>query len=71
MHNRVAEGRGQPREGVKSAFDLWASKRGTENLPKDIAIYLVRRLCCKTLPRIDKEFRYINYTTVSSVVQSV
>ncbi|MCP4340566.1 MAG: hypothetical protein GY799_17195, partial [Desulfobulbaceae bacterium] len=44
---------------------------GTENLPRDIAIYLVRRFCCKTLPSVGKEFGITNYSTVSSVVQRV
>ncbi len=52
-----------------SRSDLLVSKRGTENLPRDIAIYLVRRLCCLTLPSVGKEFGINNYSTVSSVVQ--
>ncbi|MCP3890290.1 MAG: hypothetical protein GY702_15690 [Desulfobulbaceae bacterium] len=54
-----------------SREQLLASKRGTENLPRDIAIYLVRRFCCKTLPDVGKEFGITNYSTVSSVVQRV
>jgi putative transposase len=46
-------------------------KRGTENITRDIAIYLVRRLCCKTMPDVGKEFGINNYSTVSSVVQRV
>jgi len=46
-------------------------KRGTENLPRDIAIYLVRQLCCLTLPSVGQEFGINNYSTVSSVVQRV
>jgi len=38
---------------------------------RDIAIYLVRRLCCTTLPNVDAEFSINNYSTVSSVVQRV
>ncbi len=49
--------------------ELLTSKRGTENIARDIAIYLVRRLCCKTLPNVGKEFGISNYSTVSSVVQ--
>lgn len=52
-----------------SRNELFASKRGTENLPRDIAIYLVRLLCCLTLPNVGKEFGINNYSTVSSVVQ--
>lgn len=29
-----------------SRGQLWVSKRVTENLPRDIVIYLVRRFCC-------------------------
>ncbi len=54
-----------------SRNELLVSKRGTENLPKDIAIYLVRQLCCLTLPGVGKEFGINNYSTVSSVVQRV
>jgi REP-associated tyrosine transposase len=54
-----------------SRSDLLISKRGTENLPRDIAIFLVRRLCRLTLPREGKEFGINNYSIVSSVVQRV
>ncbi len=54
-----------------SRSELLVSKRGTENLAKDIAIYLVRVLCCKTLPHVGKEFEIKNYSTVSSAVQRV
>ena len=40
-------------------------------MARDIAIYLVRRLCCRTLPQIGTEFNINNYSTVSSVVQRV
>ncbi len=49
--------------------ELLTSKRGTENIARDIAIYLVRRLCCKTLPNVGKEFGIDNYSSVSSVIQ--
>ncbi len=54
-----------------SRSDLLISKRGTENHPRDVAIYLVRCLCCLTLPSVGKEFGINNYSTVSSVVQRV
>lgn len=50
---------------------LMQSRRGTENLPRDIAIYLVRQLCALTLPQVGKEFGIENYSSVSSVVQRV
>ena len=52
-----------------SRKELLVSKRGTENLPRDVAIYLVRRLCRMTLPCVGREFGIRNYSTVSSVVQ--
>ena len=54
-----------------SREELFASRRGTENLPRDVAIYLVRRLCRMTLPQVGREFGIENYSTVSSVVQRV
>ena len=54
-----------------SKEELLESRRGTVNLPRDVAIYLVRRLCRMTLPQIGKEFGIENYSTVSSVVQRV
>ncbi|HIJ89295.1 MAG: transposase [Desulfobulbaceae bacterium] len=47
---------------------LQASRRGSENLPRDIAIYLVRRYSRKTLVETGIYFRIGNYSTVSSVV---
>ena len=51
--------------------ELLISKRGTENAPRDMAIYLVRRLCRLTLPNVGREFGVRNYSTVSSAVQRV
>lgn len=51
--------------------EMLYSRRGAENIARDIAIYLVRRLCCKTLPNVGSEFGINNYSTVSSVVQRV
>jgi len=45
------------------------SKRGSENLPRDVAIYLVRSLCRMTLPDVGEVFGIGNYSSVSSVVQ--
>lgn len=49
--------------------DLFASKRGTENIPRDAAIYLVRRLCKMTLPKVGEKFGIENYSSVSSAIQ--
>jgi chromosomal replication initiation ATPase DnaA len=56
--------------GVSRA-ELFESRRGTENLPRDAAIYLVRRLCRMTLPSVGRVFGVGNYSSVSSVVQRV
>lgn len=52
-----------------SKQEMLHSRRGTENIARDIAIYLGRRLCCKALPKVGAEFGINNYSTVSSVVQ--
>ena len=54
-----------------SKEELFESRRGTVNLPRDVAIYLVRRLCRMTLPQVGREFGVENYSTVSSVFQRV
>ena len=54
-----------------SRTDLLRSRRGQENLHKDIAIYLVRNLCRMTLPEVGRVFGITNYSSVSSVVQRV
>jgi REP-associated tyrosine transposase len=47
------------------------SKRGTENLPRDVAIYLVRHHNRATLTSVGKHFGIENYSTVSSAVERV
>lgn len=47
------------------------SKRGTENLPRDIAIYLVRLHCRDTLSNIGRYFGIGHYSTVSSAVERI
>lgn len=54
-----------------SRDEFLLSKRGAENLPIDIAVYLVRQLCGLTLPSVCKEFGIYSYSTVSIVVQRV
>ena len=48
--------------------ELMTSRRGSENFPRDIAIYLIRRYSRKTLTEIGAYFRISNYSTVSSAV---
>ncbi|MFO7607352.1 MAG: transposase [Desulfurivibrionaceae bacterium] len=51
--------------------ELFASRRGKENLPRDVAIYLVRRYCRETLPSVGRYFGIENYSTVSSIIERV
>jgi putative transposase len=48
--------------------ELTISRRGTENLPRDVAIFLVRQHCRETLAGVGQHFSISNYSTVSSVV---
>lgn len=54
-----------------SREEMLVSRRGNENLPRDVSVYLVRRLCRMTLPSVGSEFGIENYSTVSSIVQRV
>jgi REP element-mobilizing transposase RayT len=51
--------------------DLFVSRRGAENLPRDVAIYLVRRYCRETLAVIGRHFSIDNYSTVSTVIARI
>ena len=50
---------------------LEKSKRGFRNMPKDVAIYLVRRHSNETLANIGKYFNMVNYSSVSSAIERV
>lgn len=50
---------------------LMAARRGRENLPRDVAVYLSRRHCRKTLTEIGGYFGMSNYSTVSSAVERI
>lgn len=50
---------------------MMASRRGQENLPRDLAIYLVRQHSRITLADIGKHFEIDNYSTVSSAVERI
>jgi len=54
-----------------SRKEMLVSRRGSENLPRDVSVYLVRHLCHMTLPCVGMEFGIKNYSTVSSIVQRV
>ncbi|MGO9121984.1 MAG: transposase [Desulfomonilaceae bacterium] len=47
---------------------LMSSNRGATNEPRNVAIYLARRLSGETLATIGKAFEISNYSSVSSVV---
>ncbi|MFV9692149.1 MAG: helix-turn-helix domain-containing protein [Desulfobacteria bacterium] len=51
-----------------NAEDLLISKRGSANVPRNIAIYLARRLRGDNLDAIAKAFNIRAYSSVSSVV---
>jgi putative transposase len=48
---------------------LAVSKRGRENLPRDVAIYLVRLGSRETLAVVGQHFSISKYSTVSSAVE--
>ena len=50
---------------------LMKSRRGVENVPRDVAIYLSRRYCRKNLTEIGEHFELSNYSTVSSAVERI
>ena len=52
-----------------SKEQIFISRRGHENLPRNVALYLVRILTRKTMPEIGKQFEMSNYSTVGSVVE--
>ncbi|MCL0037544.1 hypothetical protein M1N10_00845 [Thermodesulfovibrionales bacterium] len=54
-----------------SKEEIAVSKRGTENLPRDVAIYFVRRCCRKTLSEVGRYFGISNYSTVSSAAERI
>ncbi len=55
----------------KENEQLATSRRGTENLPRDIAIYLIRYHCRETLAAIGSLFAIPNYSTVSSAIERI
>ena len=51
--------------------DLYLSRRGYFNEPRNIAIYLIRYLRCDSLKEIGKAFEIGKYSTASSVIERV
>jgi len=50
---------------------LMKTKRGTENLPRDTAVYFLRMYSTETLAGVGRYFNITNYSTVSSIVERV
>lgn len=62
------------REAVCKAFgvdkeELSVSRRGISNVPRSVAIYLLRQLRGEKLDEIGKEFKMGSYSSVSTVIQ--
>ena len=51
--------------------ELYKSKRGVFNEPKNVAIYLIRVLRCEGLEEIGRDFDMTRYSSVSSVIERV
>ena len=51
--------------------DLYVTRRGVFNEPRNVAIYLMRRLRNDTLKQVGEQFGIENYSTVSSIVERV
>lgn len=51
--------------------ELLRSRRGVTNIPKDLAIYTLRRYSQKKLSEIGKAFGVGNYSTVSTAIERV
>ena len=54
-----------------SLEDMYKSKRGWFNKPRNIAIYLIRMLCAKKLTTIAELFHMNTYGAVSNIIQKV
>jgi putative transposase len=50
---------------------LWKSRRGMQNEPRNVAIYLARSYTGKKLEEIGAEFNIDNYSTVSSIIVKI
>ncbi|MDH5561474.1 MAG: transposase [Deltaproteobacteria bacterium] len=48
---------------------LLTSKRGTENIPRDVAIYLQRKYCGQTLAELGIDYDMVSYSSVSSAFE--
>jgi chromosomal replication initiation ATPase DnaA len=48
-----------------------AVRRGIENGPRDVAMYLIRSMCAESLIRVGEKFGLNQYSSVSSAVTCV
>lgn len=51
------------------AAALMTSHRGTENIPRDVAIYLQRKYCGQTLAELGIDYEMASYSSVSSAFE--
>ena len=51
--------------------DLYKSKRGVTNEPRNVSIYLIRQLRMETLRDIGRRFKIEKYSSVSSIIERV
>jgi hypothetical protein len=51
--------------------DIAAVRRGVQNEPRDVAIYLLRTICGEPLMRIGQAFGMTQYSSVSSAVERI
>ena len=51
--------------------DLYVTRRGVFNKPRNVAIYLTRRLRNDNLRQVGEQFRIKKYSTVSSIIERV
>ncbi len=47
------------------------AKRGMENIPRDVAIFLQRKYCRQTLSAFGRDYGIANYSTISSALERV
>jgi len=51
--------------------ELYVTRRGYFNEPRNVAVYLIRHLRNDTLKHVGEEFGIEKYSTVSSIVERV
>jgi chromosomal replication initiation ATPase DnaA len=59
------------REYKVDIASLYGIRRGIINEPRNVAVYLTRFLRCDSLKEIGKEFKVPNYSSISSIIESM